>query len=65
MACLSVYCVWCSEQAFKGDEITLETTRIVVMKCRRCGKLTRVGFDGGTHELLILPIGPQSEEGDG
>ena len=62
MAVLSLYCWWCAEHAFKVDEITLEATRILVMKCPRCGKLTRVGFDGRTHELLILPVGPESEE---
>ncbi len=62
MAVLSVYCVWCAEHPFKVDEITLEATRILVMKCPKCGKLTRVGFDGRTHELLILPVGPESEE---
>jgi len=63
MAVLSVYCVWCAEHAFKVDEITLEATRILVMKCPKCGKLTRTGFDGKTHEFLILPVGPDSDEG--
>ena len=62
MAVLSVYCVWCAEHALKVDEITLEATRILVMKCPKCGNLTRAGFDGRTHELLILPVGPESEE---
>lgn len=57
-----VYCLWCVEHAFKVDETTLAATRILVMKCPMCGKLTRVGFDGRTHELLILPVGPESEE---
>ena len=64
MAVLSVYSVWYAEHAFKVDEITLEATRILVMKCPRCGKLTRVGFDGRTHELLILPVAPDSEQPD-
>jgi hypothetical protein len=61
MALLSVYCVWCAEHAFKVDEVTLEATRILVKKCPKCGKLTRVGFDGRTHEMLILPVGPESD----
>ena len=62
MAVLSVYCAWCAEHAFKVDENTLEATHILVRKCPKCGKLTRVGLDGKTHELLILPVGPDSEE---
>lgn len=64
MAVLSVHCVWCAEHPFKVDELTLEATRILVLKCPKCGKLTRVGFDGRTHELLILPVGPESDESD-
>jgi len=63
MAVLSVYCVWCAEHPFKVDQLTLEATPILVMKCPKCAKLTRVGFDGKTHELLILPVGPESDEG--
>ena len=48
MAVLSVYGVWCAEHGFKVDELTLETTPILVMKCPKCGKLTKVGFDGRT-----------------
>lgn len=62
MAILSVYCVWCAEHAFQVDEITLEATGILVMKCSKCGKPASVGFDGGTRELLILPGGPESKE---
>lgn len=62
MAVLSVCCVWCAEQEFKVDEITLDATHILVMKCPKCGKMTRVGFDGRTHELLILLVGLESEE---
>lgn len=54
--------VWCAEHAFKLDESTLEATRLVVMKCPKCSKRTRVGLDGKTHELLILPVGPDPEE---
>ncbi len=44
------------------DEPAAAPARIPVMECPKCGKLIRTGFDGRTHELLILPVGPDSEE---
>jgi hypothetical protein len=64
MGDLSLYCVYCSAHTFKVDENTLEGVRIIVLKCPRCGKLTRVGLDGRTHELLVLPVGSESQAQD-
>ena len=54
----------CTEHGFKVDELTLEATWTLVMKCPKSGKLTRVGFDGGTLELLVLPVGQDSKDVD-
>jgi hypothetical protein len=64
MGDLSLYCVYCSAHTFKVDENTLEAVRIIVLKCPICGKLTRVGLDGRTHELLVLPVGSESQARD-
>ena len=46
----------------KKNDITLQTTRSLVMKCPECGRLVRVGLDGRTRELLVLPAGQVFEE---
>lgn len=56
-------CVVCRARVQGGWDHS-EATLVFVIKCPKYGKLIRVGFDGGTHEFLILPVGPESDEGD-
>ncbi|GIW97272.1 MAG: hypothetical protein KatS3mg111_0605 [Pirellulaceae bacterium] len=63
MAVPSAYYVWCTEHPVKVDEITFEATRILLIKCQKCGKLTRSSLHGNTHESVILPVRPDSDEG--
>lgn len=57
-----LYCVSCNRHSFRVDANTVQAVEVLVLKCPDCGKLTKVGFDSKTQELLVVPAGAERSQ---